>query len=163
MVQWLRSALQGTPVRPLTQEDPTCLGATKPVHHNYWARALEPGNMTAEPMLPRTHAPEKRSLFCPSSSWAHSWTSPTQSCGGQQGRRAALGYRLGRKRSQDVQEGPKQPPESSFKPFPSSEGHMLQWNRRGSWVTFSVPFMLHWLSPWGSGVLLNHSSFTHSH
>ena len=26
----------------LIQEDPTCLGATKPKHHNYWACTLEP-------------------------------------------------------------------------------------------------------------------------
>ena len=42
--QWLRICLpmQGTRVRALVQEDPTCRGATKPVHHNYWACALEP-------------------------------------------------------------------------------------------------------------------------
>ena len=36
-VQWLRIHLpmQGTWVRALVQEDPTCLGATKPVRHNY--------------------------------------------------------------------------------------------------------------------------------
>ena len=34
--------MQGTWVRALVQEDPTCHGATKPVRHNYWARALEP-------------------------------------------------------------------------------------------------------------------------
>ena len=34
--------MQGTRVRALVQEDPTCCGATKPVHHNYWACALEP-------------------------------------------------------------------------------------------------------------------------
>ena len=34
--------MQGTRVRALLQEDPTCRGATKPVHHNYWACALEP-------------------------------------------------------------------------------------------------------------------------
>ena len=28
----------------LDQEDPTCHGATKPVHRNSWARALEPGS-----------------------------------------------------------------------------------------------------------------------
>ena len=35
--QWLRIRLpmQGTRVRALVQEDPTCRGATKPVHHNY--------------------------------------------------------------------------------------------------------------------------------
>ena len=37
MVQWLRIRLpiQGTRVRSLVWEDPTCLGAIKPVHHNY--------------------------------------------------------------------------------------------------------------------------------
>ena len=35
--QWLRIHLpmQGTQVQALVQEDPTCRGATKPVHHNY--------------------------------------------------------------------------------------------------------------------------------
>ena len=34
---WLRIRLpvQGTRVRSLVQEDPTCCRATKPVHHNY--------------------------------------------------------------------------------------------------------------------------------
>ena len=37
VVQWLRIRLpmQGTRVRALVQEDPTCHGAAKPVHHNY--------------------------------------------------------------------------------------------------------------------------------
>ena len=37
VVQWLRIRLpmQGTQVRALVQEDPTCCGATKPVRHNY--------------------------------------------------------------------------------------------------------------------------------
>ena len=37
VAQWLRIHLpmQGTRVRALVQEDPTCRGATKPVHHNY--------------------------------------------------------------------------------------------------------------------------------
>ena len=44
VAQWLRIHLpmQGTRVRALVREDPTCRGATKPVHHNYWACALEP-------------------------------------------------------------------------------------------------------------------------
>ena len=44
MAQWLRIHLpmQGTRVRALVREDPTSRGATKPVHHNYWAYALEP-------------------------------------------------------------------------------------------------------------------------
>ena len=37
VAQWLRIRLpmQGTQVRALVREDPTCRGATKPVHHNY--------------------------------------------------------------------------------------------------------------------------------
>ena len=34
--------MQGTQVRVLVQEEPTCHGAAKPVRHNYWACALEP-------------------------------------------------------------------------------------------------------------------------
>ena len=39
VAQWLRIRLpmQGTQVRALVREDPTCRGATKPVHHNYRA------------------------------------------------------------------------------------------------------------------------------
>ena len=46
VVQWLRIHLpmQGTWVRALVWEDPTCHRATKPVHNNYWACALEPVN-----------------------------------------------------------------------------------------------------------------------
>ncbi|KAJ8790708.1 hypothetical protein J1605_021136 [Eschrichtius robustus] len=37
VAQWLRIHLpmQGTRVRALVQEDPTCRGATKPMRHNY--------------------------------------------------------------------------------------------------------------------------------
>ena len=44
VAQWLRIRLpmQGTRVRALVGEDPTCCGPTKPVCHNYWACALEP-------------------------------------------------------------------------------------------------------------------------
>ena len=37
VVQWLRICLpmQGTQVRALVREDPTCHGATKPEHHSY--------------------------------------------------------------------------------------------------------------------------------
>ena len=35
--------MEGTRVRALVREDPTCRGATKPMHHNCWSpRALEP-------------------------------------------------------------------------------------------------------------------------
>ena len=37
VAQWLRICLpmQGTRVRALVSEDPTCRGATRPVSHNY--------------------------------------------------------------------------------------------------------------------------------
>ena len=38
----------GETVQSLIQEDPTCCGATKPMHYNYLACALELGAMTAE-------------------------------------------------------------------------------------------------------------------
>ena len=43
VIQWLRVCLatQGTLVWSLVQEDLTCHGAAKPVHHNYWACALQ--------------------------------------------------------------------------------------------------------------------------
>ena len=36
--------MQETCVWSLFQEDPTCLGETKPVCHNYWVCALKPGS-----------------------------------------------------------------------------------------------------------------------
>ena len=44
MVQWLgiHLPMQGTQVQSLVWEDSTCQGATKPMHHSYWAHALEP-------------------------------------------------------------------------------------------------------------------------
>ena len=41
VAQWLRICLlmQGTRVRALVWEDPTCHGATRPMSHNYWACA----------------------------------------------------------------------------------------------------------------------------
>ena len=44
VAQWLRIHLpmQGTRVRALVWEDPTCHGAMKPVRHDYWAYTLEP-------------------------------------------------------------------------------------------------------------------------
>ena len=37
VAQWLKTRLpmQGTRVKALVREDPTCRGATKPVRHNY--------------------------------------------------------------------------------------------------------------------------------
>ena len=46
VAHWLRIRLptQGTRVQALVREDPTCRRATKTVHHNYWACALEPAS-----------------------------------------------------------------------------------------------------------------------
>ena len=46
VVQLLRIHLlmQGTRVRYLVQEDPTCHGAAKPVRHSYRACSLEPAS-----------------------------------------------------------------------------------------------------------------------
>ena len=43
VAQWLRLRLpmQGTRVRALAREDPTCRGEARSVHNNYWAWALE--------------------------------------------------------------------------------------------------------------------------
>ena len=54
MAQWLgiRAPMQGARVWALVREDPICYGATKPVHHNYWARVpqlLSPWAATTEP------------------------------------------------------------------------------------------------------------------
>ena len=64
VAQWLRICLpmQGTRVRALVREDPTCRRATKPVRHNYRARMpqlLKPARL--EPMLlnKRSHRNEK--------------------------------------------------------------------------------------------------------
>ena len=61
--------MQGTWIRALVLEDPTCREATKPVHHNYWACALEPAShsnwarvpqiLKSAPVLPRAHAPQQ--------------------------------------------------------------------------------------------------------
>ena len=58
VVQWLeiRLPMQGTRVRALVREDPTCRGATKPVRHNYWACALEPTSHNYWARAPRARA-----------------------------------------------------------------------------------------------------------
>ena len=62
VAQWLRIRLpmQGTWVRTLVREDPTCRGATKPVCHNYWACALlEPTCHNYWACAPRACAPQQ--------------------------------------------------------------------------------------------------------
>ena len=59
VAQWLRIHLpmQGTRVRALVQEDPTCRGATKPLHHNYWACALESTSHNYSARVPQLLSP----------------------------------------------------------------------------------------------------------
>ena len=40
----VRLSVQETQVQSMVGDDPTCHGATKPMYHNYWACAPEPGN-----------------------------------------------------------------------------------------------------------------------
>ena len=61
VAQWLRIRLpvQGTRVRALVWEDPTCCRATKPACHNYWACALEPASHSYWTRVPRARAPQQ--------------------------------------------------------------------------------------------------------
>ena len=61
VVQWSRIhlTLQETRAQSLVWEDPTCCRATKPVHHTYWARALEPVLCNK-----RSHCNEKPTAHC---------------------------------------------------------------------------------------------------
>ena len=70
VAQWLRTCLpmQETQVQSLGQEDPTCLGATKPVCH-YWAGEPQLLNVSApEPALHSRRCPAMRSLASHSTS-----------------------------------------------------------------------------------------------
>ena len=61
VAQWLRICLpmQGTRVRALVRGDPTCRRATKPMHHNYWACALESVSHNYWAHVPRARAPQQ--------------------------------------------------------------------------------------------------------
>ena len=65
VTQWLRIHLpmQGTRVRALVQEDPTCLGAAKSVSHNHWACALEPTSHNYWAHVPRARALQQEKLL----------------------------------------------------------------------------------------------------
>ena len=64
--------MQGTQVRALVREDPTCRRATKPVRHNYSACAPEPVShnywspraTTTEACMPRARAPQEKPPHC---------------------------------------------------------------------------------------------------
>ena len=61
VAQWLRIRLpmQGTRVRALVWEDPTCRGATGSVHHNYEPALYSPRATTTGARVPRARAPQQ--------------------------------------------------------------------------------------------------------
>ena len=82
VAQWLRICLpmQGTRVRALVREDPTCRGATKPMHHNYWTRvpkawALQQENppqwMRSLRAATKTQHSQKKTWFMPFPGLSH--------------------------------------------------------------------------------------------
>ena len=72
MVQWLRIHLpmQGTQVWSLVWKDSTCLGATKPMCHNYWASALETVSCNYQAHTPQLLKPVWSKAQKPEH-WAH--------------------------------------------------------------------------------------------
>ena len=67
VAQWLRTRLsmQGTRVRSLVREDPTCRRATKPVHHNYWACTLQPASHNYWACVPQLLKPMHPNYWSP--------------------------------------------------------------------------------------------------
>ena len=64
VAQWLRIRLpmQGTWVRALAREDPTCRGTAEPVRHNYWSpRTWSPCSATREATAMRSPLTAKKS------------------------------------------------------------------------------------------------------
>ena len=64
VVEWIgiHLSMQGTRAQSLVWEDSTCQGATKPLHHNYWAHMLQLLKpMSLEPVVhnKRSHCNEK--------------------------------------------------------------------------------------------------------
>ena len=61
VAQWLRISLptQGTRVRALAREEPTCRGATKPMDHNHWACILEPASHNDWARVPQLLKPTR--------------------------------------------------------------------------------------------------------
>ena len=75
VAQWLRICLpmQGTRVRALVWDDPTCRGAAKPVGHSYWACA--PGACAPQQERPRQwEARAPRWRVAPA---CHNWRKPS--------------------------------------------------------------------------------------
>ena len=86
VAQWLRICLpmQGTQVRALVWEDPTCRGATKPMRHSYWACALEPTSHNYWAHVPQLLEPTCHNHWspCATTTEAHA----PRACAPQQGK-----------------------------------------------------------------------------
>ena len=54
--------MQGTQIPSLVWEDSTNLGLTKPMHHNFWACALEPKSHNHQACVPQL---EHTEALCP--------------------------------------------------------------------------------------------------
>ena len=78
VAQWLSICLpmQGTQVQALVREDPMCLGATNPVHHNYLACALEPVSHNCWAHVPQLLEPTRLEL-CSATKKSHRKEKPT--------------------------------------------------------------------------------------
>ena len=75
VAQWWRTCLPmwETRIQSLIWEDPTHHEATKPVHHNYWARALEPGSHHTAEAQPKINWLIKKVLTKENSTLAALW------------------------------------------------------------------------------------------
>ena len=78
VAQWLRICLpmQGTRVRALAQEDPTCRRATKTMRHNYWACAQEPASHNYWAHVPQLLKPAHLEPVCSTTRDATTMRSP---------------------------------------------------------------------------------------
>ena len=75
VAQWLRIRLpmQGTWVRSLVWEDPTCHGATNPMRHNYWDCALEPASHNYWARVPQLLKPVHPTACAPQQEKPPQW------------------------------------------------------------------------------------------
>ena len=80
VAQWMKIHLpmQETQVQSLVQEDPTCLGATKPMYHNLWTGAQGPVSCNHWACVPQPLKPINKRNHCNKEALCR--CSVTQSC-----------------------------------------------------------------------------------
>ena len=69
--------MQGTRIQALVREDPTCRGATKPVHYNCWACALEPVSHNRWARVPQLLKPARLEPVLPNTEEPPQWEART--------------------------------------------------------------------------------------